>query len=81
MMYDTSLDDGDRSSVYLDGIEYPADSYSSNSREPAAGTMVLGRLYPDTEPGEPAVALIDDLIMWNRLLSPEEIADLANGED
>ena len=74
VVYDPKSASGDHSGnlVYKDTTMYALPYFDDRQHEEGSGQMVLGRAYTtcDDHCGN---VLIDDLQMWNRKLSHEEI--------
>ena len=74
VVYDPKSAYGDHSGnlVYKDTTMYALPYFDDRQHEEGSGQMVLGRAYT-THDGEYANVFIDDLEMWNRKLTHEEI--------
>ena len=77
MVYDPASASGDRSGnkVYNDNQMYSIPFDESKQHLVGTGQMVLGRAYIDYNDYY-ANVFIDDLKMWNRMLTHEEIIEM-----
>ena len=77
IVYDPNSASGDNSGnmAYVDNEMYPILKEDSRTHRQGTGQMVLGRSYTDLNE-DYCDALIDDLKMWNRMLTHEEIIEM-----
>ena len=77
MVYDPNSASGDNSGnvAFVDNEMYPILKEDSRTHRQSTGQMVLGRSYTDLNE-DYCDALIDDLKMWNRMLTHEEIIEM-----
>ena len=77
MVYDPASTSGDRSAnkVYNGNQMYSISFDESKQHRVGTGEMVLGRSYIDYNDYY-ANVFIDDLKMWNRMLTHEEIIEM-----
>ena len=78
MVYDPTSTSGDYSGnkVYNDNEMYSIPRTETRQHRPGIGQIVLGRAYTDDNVMYTNV-MIDDLKMWNRMLTHEEIINMA----
>ena len=77
MVYDPASTSGDYSGnkIYNDNEMYSIPRIVTRQHRPGIGQIVLGREYTDDNVMYTNV-MIDDLKMWNRMLSHEEIINM-----
>ena len=77
VVYDSKSNnnDGAGNKVYVDGTMYPMERHKPESSPQGTGDMVLGRTVTNEDRSYSNV-LIDDLIMWNRMLTEAEIKEI-----
>ena len=69
---------GEGFTVYHNGIGVAHDNFrSASSHNAGPGSMVIGRTFTDVD-DEYASVCVDELTMWNRQLSFQEIQDIFN---
>ena len=80
MVYDLDLDSSTAGQVLVDDTKYTLGKWDRSEPSYPAGTgnMLLGRLFFDRN--QYSNGLIDDLAMWNRKLTKEEINEIKESE-
>ena len=77
MVYDPDSTSGDHSgnTVYVDNQMHPMELGDVRPHQQGVGQMVLGRSYTNLDK-DYARTFLDDLKMWNRMLTHEEIIEM-----
>ena len=82
VVYDSepNNNDGTGNKVYIDDTMYPMERHKLENSPLGTGKMALGRILTDEERSYSDV-LVDDLTMWNKKLTKEEIKEIKEIEN